>query len=196
MPKKRDAILHTASKLFSEQGFKETSVADIARATGVAEGTIFYHFKSKEDLFLAILKEVKEDILREFAAYRKESEPQSGLQTMEQAISFYLYLAARMDDRFLLLHRHYPYKLAEVNPVCRGYLEDIFNCLLDIFEQAVELGQKDGSIAPMPARKNALIVLTMVDGLVRFRDYNLYDAAALHSELLSAVRRMLRNTSF
>ena len=39
------------------------------------------------------------------------------------------------------------------------------------------------------------IVLTMVDGLVRFRDYNLYDAAALHSELLSAVRRMLRNPS-
>ncbi|VBB41491.1 Transcriptional regulator [uncultured Desulfatiglans sp.] len=196
MVKKRDAILNTAAKLFSEHGFKETSIADIARATGVAEGTIFYHFKSKEDLFLAILQEVKEDILREFNAYRKESEPLSGLQMMEEAISFYLYLAAKMDERFLLLHRHYPYKLAEVNPVCRGYLEDIFNCLLDIFEQAVELGQKDGSIAPMPARKNALIVLTMVDGLVRFRDYNLYDAAALHSELLSAVRRMLRNPSF
>jgi len=195
MAKKRDAILNTAAKLFSEHGFKETSIADIARATGVAEGTIFYHFKSKEDLFLAILQEVKEDILREFNAYRKESEPLSGLQMMEEAISFYLYLAAKMDERFLLLHRHYPYKLAEVNPVCRGYLEDIFNCLLDIFEQAVELGQKDGSIAPMPARKNALIVLTMVDGLVRFRDYNLYDAAALHSELLSAVRRMLRNPS-
>ncbi|WP_028322800.1 TetR/AcrR family transcriptional regulator [Desulfatiglans anilini] len=196
MVKKRDAILNTAAKLFSEHGFKETSIADIARATGVAEGTIFYHFKSKEDLFLAILQEVKEDILREFNTYRKESEPLSGLQMMEEAISFYLYLAAKMDERFLLLHRHYPYKLAEVNPVCRGYLEDIFNCLLDIFEQAVELGQKDRSIAPMPARKNALIVLTMVDGLVRFRDYNLYDAAALHSELLSAVRRMLRNPSF
>jgi hypothetical protein len=45
----------------------------------------------------------------------------------------------------------------------------------------------------MPARKTALIVFTMVDGLVRFKLYNLYDAGALFNELMASCRRMLEN---
>jgi hypothetical protein len=45
----------------------------------------------------------------------------------------------------------------------------------------------------MPARKTALIVFTMVDGLVRFKLYNLYDAGALFNELIASCRRMLEN---
>ncbi len=48
-------ILQSATRLFSENGFKETSMADLAKVTGVAQGTIFYHFKNKEELFLSIL---------------------------------------------------------------------------------------------------------------------------------------------
>ena len=33
-----------------------------------------------------------------------------------------------------------------MNPICRKYLEDIYTCLVDIFEKALTLGQQDGSV--------------------------------------------------
>ncbi|MBW1676244.1 MAG: TetR/AcrR family transcriptional regulator [Deltaproteobacteria bacterium] len=189
---KKDAILQVATKLFSEKGFKETRMSELSKMTGAAEGTIFYHFKNKEEIFLAILEHFKGDIVKEFQQYIAERNFGTGLEMMEGAISFYLHLASAMEDRFLLLHRHDAYELARVNPVCREQLETIYNCFLDIFEQAILLGQQDGSIAPMPARKTALILFSMVDGLVRFNTYDLYDAGALYNELIEACRRMLK----
>jgi len=46
---------------------------------------------------------------------------------------------------------------------------------------------------PPPARKTALIIFTMVDGLVRFNTYSLYDAGALYKDLIEACRRILQN---
>lgn len=190
---RKEAILQTATRLFSEKGFKDTSMADLSKMTGVAQGTIFYHFKNKEELFLSILEEFKNAILEEFERYIGERKFETGLDMLEGAISFYLYLAGAMEERFLLLHRHDAYELARANPICRRHLEGIYNCLLDIFERAVLLGQNDGSIGDMPARKTALIIFSMVDGLVRFNTYDLYDAGALYNELIESCRRMLQN---
>ncbi|MBW2259371.1 MAG: TetR/AcrR family transcriptional regulator, partial [Deltaproteobacteria bacterium] len=71
------------------------------------------------------------------------------------------------------------------------HLQAIYDCLLDIFEEGVLLGQKDGSIRNMPARKAALIIFSMVDALVRFDTYNLYEAGGLYNELMESCRRML-----
>ena len=98
-----------------------------------------------------------------------------------------------MEDQFRLLHRHYPYELAQGNAACRQHLEAIYECFIDVFEQAITHGQKDGSINNLPARKIALIIFSMVDGLVRFNTYNLYDAGALYNEVIESCRRMLKN---
>jgi len=190
---KKKVILQAATRLFSEKGFKDTSMADLAKVTGAAQGTIFYHFNTKEELFLSILEELKGNIIEEFERYFSERKFKNGLDMMEGAISFYLYLAGAMEDRFLLLHRHDAYELAQVNSICKGHLEGIYNCLLDIFERAILLGQNDGSIRDMPARKTALIIFTMVDGLVRFNTYNLYDAGALFNDLIESCRRILKS---
>jgi AcrR family transcriptional regulator len=190
---KKEAILQAAAMLFSKRGFKDTSIAELSKMTGAAQGTIFYHFKNKEELFLSILESLKESITAQFQDYLKEKKFKTGLDMMEGAISFYFYMAGTNGDQFLLLHRHDAYEVAESNPACREHLEGIYNCLLDIFEQAVRLGQKDGSIGEMPARKIALIIFCMVDGLVRFNTYNLYDAGSLYNEIMASCRRMLKD---
>jgi AcrR family transcriptional regulator len=48
--KTKKLILRTALKLFVEQGITETTVRDIAAAAGLAEGTLYRHFASKEEL--------------------------------------------------------------------------------------------------------------------------------------------------
>jgi AcrR family transcriptional regulator len=49
----REAIAREGLRLFAEQGFKETTVAQIAEAADVAESTFFLHFRTKEDLVFA-----------------------------------------------------------------------------------------------------------------------------------------------
>jgi AcrR family transcriptional regulator len=69
---KKDNILQTATRLFSEKGYRNTSIAELAKITGVAEGTIFYHFKTKEELYLAILENIRETLVREFAGFSRK----------------------------------------------------------------------------------------------------------------------------
>ena len=59
---KRDQILAAALKLFIRQGFEKTPTSAISKAAGVATGTLFHHFKTKEDLINAIYYDVKTEM--------------------------------------------------------------------------------------------------------------------------------------
>jgi len=62
MRKKRDAegtrsaVLKSAERLFAERGFNGTSLAEISRASGISDGLILYHFKSKQGLYQDVLE--------------------------------------------------------------------------------------------------------------------------------------------
>ena len=62
---KHDAILAAALALFVERGYHGTAVPAIADRAGVAAGTIYHHFESKEQLVNAVFKLWKERIARE-----------------------------------------------------------------------------------------------------------------------------------
>ena len=147
----------------------------------------------KRQLFLCVLSSVKDGIIEEFSRYFGEKKFASGLEMLEGSVSFYLFLAGSKESWFLLLHRYYPYKLAEQNDFCRHYLEDIYNCFVDIFEKALVQGQADRSIGKLSPRKTSLLILSTVDGMVRFKNCNLYDAGALYNELIATIRRMAAN---
>ena len=51
---KRAAILDAALKLFSQYGYRRTSIDDIAREAEIAKGTVYLSFKSKEEIFRAL----------------------------------------------------------------------------------------------------------------------------------------------
>lgn len=190
--KRRDKILENATWLFAHKGYKDTSTAELAKLIGVAEGTIFYHFKTKEALFLAVLEVLKTQLITQFESYFTQERFDDGIGMALGAVSFYLYLAGIMETEMLLLHRHFAFELAQSNAVCREHLEDIFNTLANIFERAVMRGQADGSVdTSLEPRKAGLILFTLADGLVRFKTYNLYDAGALYNTLMDSCRRLL-----
>ncbi len=188
---KRTAILNAATKSFATRGFRETSTTDLAQMTGVAEGTVFYHFESKEKLFIAVLEHVRQEFDRDFVEYLERANVSSGLMMLDEAARFYLELAAEKEELFLLLHRSDAFELARVNDHCRKQLEAIFDCFVSVFERAIIKGQEDGSIMAFPARNKALLIFTMVDGLVRLRDSSLYDPGAIYPDVLDACRKLV-----
>jgi len=65
---KRDAILRAAIDVFAERGFFNAQVADVARAAGVAAGTVYLYFRSKDDLLISIFERSMRDALSEVRA--------------------------------------------------------------------------------------------------------------------------------
>ena len=59
----RQLIADTARRLFAERGFEAVTVAEIARAAGVAEKTVFNYFPTKEELFYSRLEAFEEELL-------------------------------------------------------------------------------------------------------------------------------------
>ncbi|PKL30916.1 hypothetical protein CVV43_04915 [Candidatus Saccharibacteria bacterium HGW-Saccharibacteria-1] len=52
---KKNSILASATKVFAKEGYDNASVDEIALQANVAKGTFYYHFKSKEDLFISLI---------------------------------------------------------------------------------------------------------------------------------------------
>lgn len=51
---RRQVLIDEAARLFSLNGYESTSMRDIAAATGILAGSLYHHFESKEDLFIAV----------------------------------------------------------------------------------------------------------------------------------------------
>ena len=166
-------------------------MAELSSLTGAATGTIFHHFKNKEDLFLQVLKNVRDSILEQFDHRPDDGDSGNGMERVIAGATRYLHLTGSMEDQFLILHRHYPYQMAETSPVCRSHLESIYTGLLDIFEAPIEQGIQDGSVNVENPRKTAMILFAMVDGIARLNTYRVYDAGTLFESLIAGCRRLL-----
>ena len=57
MNKTKRKIFETSMKLFAEKGYDATSIEDITATVGVAKGTLYYHFSSKEEIFNFLVEE-------------------------------------------------------------------------------------------------------------------------------------------
>ena len=57
MNKTKRKIFETSMKLFAKKGYDATSVEDITATVGVAKGTLYYHFSSKEEIFNFLVEE-------------------------------------------------------------------------------------------------------------------------------------------
>ncbi len=70
----RDRILITADRLFQEQGFNETGINQIISEANIAKASLYYHFKSKEDLCVAYLQRRNEIWNKVFYEFLKDKE--------------------------------------------------------------------------------------------------------------------------
>jgi AcrR family transcriptional regulator len=63
-PQRREQLIEVATKLFARKGHEATTTAAIAEAAGVTEPILYRHFKSKQELFIAIVREMSDQTMR------------------------------------------------------------------------------------------------------------------------------------
>lgn len=69
----RARILHAALNLFAERSYAQTTMAEIARAAGMAKGSVYHYFNSKEELLLQLFDQINQD------AHHLIPEPKEGV---------------------------------------------------------------------------------------------------------------------
>ncbi len=135
---KHRRILQAAVKVFARHGFHHSRISEIARAAGVADGTIYLYFHGKDDLLLSLLEEEMQALLERMRAeLAGESDP------------------ARKLERFARLHLHAmaeKRELAEVLQVevrqaakfMKGYRDRRFAQYLGLLGAIIREGQEAG----------------------------------------------------
>lgn len=71
---RREEILDAAEKLFAARGFDNTSTGDILDAVGIARGTLYYHFKSKEDILDGVIQRITGRLMQEAGQIVRQKE--------------------------------------------------------------------------------------------------------------------------
>lgn len=100
---RRNQLLDVARRLFAEQGMERTSIKDIALTAGVAQGLIYHYFRSKDDLFWAIIE--RDGPLPVLAAIFTGAEMLPAREFLVQALARgYAAMSERHDLMRLVLH--------------------------------------------------------------------------------------------
>lgn len=71
---RRNEILDVAERLFVTKGFDQTSITDILNEIGIARGTLYYHFNSKEDILDAIISRITKKLVAQAEAIAGQKE--------------------------------------------------------------------------------------------------------------------------
>jgi len=142
----KDTLLAAAAELIREVGFDAMTTAAVAKRAGVAEGTIYRHFPSKDALAQAVFA----DIWRRFNAHFESRLP-SRDQPVERLEAFFPMTVASLEDIMphygsLAQQEHLYY--ASKHKDQRGTLPDGTREYVELLQEAIALAQAAGKVHP------------------------------------------------
>jgi TetR/AcrR family transcriptional regulator, fatty acid metabolism regulator protein len=148
---KRERILHAAERVFADHGFYNAKVSEIARQAGVADGTIYLYFKSKDDLLISLFESRMERVCGDLTAAVDAC--QGAEAKLEAFIRTYLEMVRREPKVAEVL----TIELRQSSKFMKEYANPRFADLLKIIGQVVADGQRAGELddtvpAPLAAR--------------------------------------------
>ena len=138
-PGKRDRILRAAIKVFAKNGFYATRVSEIAKAAGVADGTIYLYFKNKDDVLITIFEEGIERLLTILREVAESEEPFES--RIQRIIELQLGLMEEQRD----LAEVITVNLRQSSRLLKQYATPLFMQYIDVIAGVVRDGQEEGS---------------------------------------------------
>jgi TetR/AcrR family fatty acid metabolism transcriptional regulator len=135
---KREAILRAATRVFAQNGFFNAQVADVAKAAGVAAGTVYLYFRSKDDLLVSLFERTMKDaIAAGRAALIGATDPRERLKRIAR-----LHLERLGRDRDLAVV--FQVELRQSTKFMERFSSSYLREYLGIIREAVEAGQTAG----------------------------------------------------
>ncbi|MGB8389728.1 TetR/AcrR family transcriptional regulator [Mycobacterium sp.] len=169
--KRRDEILSAAKEVFARKGFHATTIADIAKQAGLAYGSVYWYFDSKDELFHALMA-VEENALRNHLAAalavldQRDDGQQPPLRAfLESSVQATLEFFEADKATVKLLFRD-AYALGER---FEKHLGGIYERFIDDIEISIVAAQQRGDIVAAPPRMAAYTLAALVGQLAHRR---------------------------
>jgi AcrR family transcriptional regulator len=167
MTEKKRRILESAILLFAEKGFHASSTSEIAKHAGVAEGTIFRHFKTKKELLYALIapmfiKFASPLILKDVKKIINEDLPAEEI------------IAKLYRNRLALIEENWPrlkiiLQEAQFHPEIMDALrENIAREARNLGEMFIKARMDTGELRPLPVKAVARAVFSTLFGYIVF----------------------------
>lgn len=143
-------ILEAAVKVFAEQGFFQSTVAQVAKRAGVADGTIYLYFKNKDDILIQFYKYKTKQVFDKFrmavdaaevAEEKLRNLVRTHLEEFQKDINMAIVYQAETHQHRRLAH---------------DVIKEMSKWYRDIITEVVELGQQEGTM-----RRNLYMGLVM-----------------------------------
>jgi TetR/AcrR family fatty acid metabolism transcriptional regulator len=139
LPGKRDAILRASIDVFAERGFFHAQVADVARAAGVAAGTVYLYFRGKDDLLISIFERtVRERLTEGRASVEGVTDPAERLRQFAR-----LHLGMLGRDRNLAIV--FQVELRQSIKFMERFSSTLLRDYLNLIRDAIADGQRTGT---------------------------------------------------
>lgn len=162
----RDRVMDTALRLFSSQGFFNTSIPDIVRASGVSTGSIYHHFGDKEGVARALFDTVVARMEQALEAIREHHGDTAGRCRAVIELLFGITEEEPELMNFMLYARHREF-LPDVAPICSSRPFQLMRKLVAEGMQRGEVRPMDETVAAVSVFGGAIRLIQMrLDGVL------------------------------
>src|SRR5436189_573402 len=135
---KREAILRAGVKVFAEKGYFNAKVADVARAAGIADGTVYLYFKSKNEILHSIFEQAMERFMSE--GRRELAKIGSPVDRLKKVAELHLKRLGDDRDRAIV----FQVELRGSTKFMEEFSAAGFHEYLEVIRKTIEEGQKEG----------------------------------------------------
>ncbi|MFD3270805.1 TetR/AcrR family transcriptional regulator [Paenibacillus dendritiformis] len=135
---RRNEILDAADELFGQKGFDGTSTNDILEKVGIARGTLYHHFKSKEDIMDALIERYSVRLL----GAAQESAADKSIPVVERIIRVVMALniSGGSSSKEIMEHIHKPQNALMHQKIQRVIINGVTPILTGIIREGIEQG--------------------------------------------------------
>lgn len=188
MNKTKRKIFETSMKLFAEKGYDATSIEDITATVGVAKGTLYYHFSSKEEIFNFLIEEgIK---LLQNSVDIKTSKHNNYIDKIKAIVLIQIKIVAKYENIITILLSQF-WGTKERNKKCQDLVYQYIGQIEKIVQEGIEKGEiKKGDTRAIASEIYGLICSTLV---YKKREIENMNIMQLYHEYENTVINGLRN---
>ena len=187
MNKTKRKIFETSMKLFAEKGYENTSIEEITATVGVAKGTLYYHFASKEEIFNFLVSEgVK---LLQNSVDIKTSKYHNYIDKVKAIVLIQVKIVDKYEDIITILLSQF-YGTEQRNQKCKEYIYEYIKKIEQIVKEGIEAKQiKDGDEKIYASEIYGLICSCLV---YKLRDKESFNVGKVYKEFENTVVKGLK----
>ncbi len=138
MNKTKRKIFEASMKLFAQKGYDATSIEDITAAVGVAKGTLYYHFSSKEEIFNFLVEEGMK--LLKNSIEIKASKAQNSIDKLRAVVLIQIKIIAKYED-FMNIVLSQIWGNEPRNIMCKNKVIEHIKTIENIVKEGMEKGE-------------------------------------------------------